>query len=215
MPSEGRAGLVAHSLEGSLAKYGSLFAEYVEATKPHFRVDSVRVDEDGALTGPGWVSETEDEKQPVLLGARYNVLSLVWIAGSLGLTECHEQVKKIAQDAVSQRDWFSHHDELHDLYRGEVLEKLSLYNRQILAFALTRTSTKMAGLQQLLAEKGLVPIRLETSRFDASLTPYDLPARSGYAQPDMSLGTVKIECYAGVDDTAFDQLLSACTREAE
>ena len=210
MPKQGAADLVSDSLERSLATYRSLLADYIEVFEPRFRADSIHADSSGGITGPVWICETVDETEPVLLGTRYNVLALVWLAGSLGLTECHEEIKEIARQETVQRDRLYGDDHLHQFYRSEVLEKLSLYNRQILAFGLVGTSARAADLQQSLAQENVARIRLETSRFDALLTPYDLPVRSGYAEPDMSQGIVAIECYAAISDSTFDKLLSSC-----
>ena len=213
MPKESAADLVADHLDTALSTYQSLFNDFVTASKSHFRADSAQPNEHGAIIGPVWIGETEDEKQVVLLGARYNVLSLVWIAGSLDLAKCHGQVKEVARQSMLQREWSYNEDELHDFYRSVILEKLSLYNRQILAFGLAGTSDKMKDLKQMLSERGVRQIRLETSRFDALLTPYDLPVRSGHAEPDMSKGVIEIECYGAVDDSTLDELISACTSQ--
>ena len=92
----------------------------------------------GAITmGPDQIVGTPDGAV-VMRGARLKVLALVWIAGSLELTNCRPEVERVVQIATEQRAQLSA-DEMSSMwYRTQLLSDMGLYNRQILGASLVR-----------------------------------------------------------------------------
>ena len=209
MDKAAAARLLNDHLARSLELHDSLFSQYTSEIRPLFRTDSdyVQPNQHGAIPGPGWIGHTVDEKKPVVLGAKYGVLSLVWLAGHVGATESHEMIKGIVEAAVDLRDSLYSDGEVIEYYRYGVLEGISVYNRQILAFGLTRTSPRASELEQMLRDKDVVEMRLELPHFDALLTPYDFPVTRFWGPPDMSKGILELQYYGPIDDQTFDALV--------
>ena len=208
MPKEVAGRLLNDHLKRSFGPYHSMFLQHDSSNRPHFRADSITLNEHGAILGPDLVINTSDSTEPVLLGARYGILSLVWLVGHVGSAQSHETIKGIVKTAMNQRDSLYSDHEVIEFYRSEVLEMVSLYNRQLLAYALIRTSPRASELEQMLQDRDIVKSRIELPHFDAFLTPYDLPAKLVLnAGPDMSKGILELQCYGPIDDHTFDALV--------
>jgi hypothetical protein len=213
MEKDAAAKLLSEHLGRSMERYQSLFSQYDSALRPRFRADTVKPGRHGGISGPGMITRTQDEKKPVTLGAKYNVLSLVWLAGHVGATQCRDAVKQVVEVAIGQRESLYSDDDVIELYRSEVLRNLSLYNRQILAFGLIRTSPRATELEQILSDRNVAKIRLELTRFDAPMTPYD--HYGFYVDPGTGGRPLAIECYGAMDDPTFNKVVSECMGEPE
>jgi hypothetical protein len=211
MDRSSAAALVKTSLRTATEEHDALYAEYAKYTAPHYRYETIRTDEHGAVSGGGIVTSTVNETERHVNALRYNVLALTWIAGALGLGECHDLVVDISERAMGHQRQAGDASELHEVYRRNVLKHISLYNRQILAFSLARTSPNASSIEQKLLESGVTETELYAAPFDALLTPYDIPARTRiYEERE---GGRTIVCYTDVGDDTFEAVVSVCTSD--
>lgn len=209
MDRSSAAALLDGSLRKAAEEHDALYAQYRDHGAPYYRYETIRTDEHGAVSGGGIVTSTIDETERHVNALRYNVLALAWIAGDLALDECHGTVVGLSERALQHKRQAGDTSELHDAYRRGVLKHVSLYNRQILAFGLARTSPNPARTEQKLLESGVTKSELYAAPFDALVTPYDIPARTrGYGDRN---GGRTVACYTNVSDDAFEDLVRHCT----
>ena len=90
-----------------------------------------------------------------------------------------------------------------------MLFEASLYNRQILGYALLGVAEKSSEHDAVLAKSKLNVEEKVLASFDAAVTEYDLPVKSGVMKPDRSLGTVNVRYLSPATDTTFDDLSRA------
>jgi len=102
-----------------------------DPSDPSSKPDSVRV-----------IKNTPDPNEVTLMGLRYAILSLVWLAGALNLEGTHEELRTLADEAARQRDTIYNDEIHHDHYKESVLQYFSLYNRTVLCTALIRTVSR-------------------------------------------------------------------------
>ena len=204
--------LVNKELNLSLQQYLLSYAQHPDINSDRLNVSSIekiRAENPKAgISGIGLTIETQDENKVTLLGFRLKVLSLVWIAGSLELKATSPSVQKVVQEAIKQRDGLYSDSQQGYFYKYQVLGRASLYNRQILTTGLCGTSSKSDQLVTKLKQIGLERMTIRSPVFDASLTGFDLPVRSGVAQADYTRGELSIPCFPAMDDNAFDQAVS-------
>lgn len=212
MPVEQASAIVNKELNLSLQKYLSSYAQHPDINSDYLTVDSMEKmkaeNPKAGISGIGLTIETQDENKVVLLGLRLKVLSLVWIAGSLELKATAPSVQRVVQKAIEQRDGLYGDSVQSAYYKYEVLGRASLYNRQILTTGLCGTSPKSDQLVNKLKQIGLERMTMRSPVFDASLTGFDLPVRSGVAQADYTRGELSIPCFPAMDDKVFDQVIA-------
>jgi hypothetical protein len=92
----------------------------------------------------------------VILGARFKVLSLAWLAGLLELQDLKPQVRSVVELALKQRDELYAANTLDSYPREQLLSKASLYNRQILGYALLGVTEKSAARDAALDKSELI-----------------------------------------------------------
>jgi len=92
----------------------------------------------------------------VILGARFRVLSLTWLAGLLELQDLKPQVRSVVELALKQRDELYAANTLDPNSREQMLSEASLYNRQILGYALLGVTEKSAARDAALDKSELV-----------------------------------------------------------
>lgn len=200
-----RAGeLVRDHLVRALEEYVGLYEQYERTARPMFHAYKMKPDQSGAMSGPGFVIATREPTDRVLLGARYEVLSLVWLAGALGLTEVSEAVRNAALEAQAQREDLRTAEEIHQIYCDRMLEKATLYSREIVAFGLVNTSTEPEELRALMRSWDVIPNEYHSTGFDSAWSPYDF----GIARPAIAELRIAITCFGRVSDEAFDVLLA-------
>lgn len=158
----------------------------------------------------GWIGETTDESEVVLLGSRYKVLSLVWIAGLLELEGCQVNVDKAINIAIKQRDAMYRNPKYSDRFKRTVLENVSIYNRQLLLTGLAGVLQKPSALSSYLQEAEVIMKHFQSTAYNARFTQYDLPVRSFYGKPDYLKGKFTIGCFSPIDDSTFEQAISIC-----
>ena len=186
-------------------QYSVKYAKYVDKGR---RVAPASADkgEPGEVRIAGWGGERdEDDGLPLLECMRWRLLGLVLIAGNLRLQGTAPWVQKVAQEARAQRDYlYQAGGEFSEPFRAITLTTKSLYNRQVLGYALTRTSPQPELALAVLAarEKDIAVKTLPV--YDAEFTPYDRFGAGGPA--DYSKGSLAVEYVADVSDNDFESI---------
>jgi hypothetical protein len=190
-------------------QYSAKYAKYVEKGR---QLSPASVESGGPGTSyiGGWGGGTDDDGLPSLQCMRWRLLGLVLIAGNLRLQGTAPWVQKIAEEARAQRDYlYQAGEELSTGFRFVAITRRSLYNRQILGYALIRTSSQPErGLAMLAAGPWVAPtveVRLLTV-FDAVRTPYDMGLMGGPV--DYSKGSLTVEHLPPITDGRFDTILT-------
>jgi DNA-binding XRE family transcriptional regulator len=166
-----------------------------------------------SLLGPGVVFEIGQppgkEKEEMLLGARLKLLSLVWISGMLRMTDNREPVEQIARLGMQQRAWF--YDDksgFYFVYRADMLRTASLYVREILSAGLIGVEfSDEKSASDAMKKAGISWKERTVTAYDAALTEFDVPSRSGITRPDLSKGVLRVKYVSPLADTNFDMLL--------
>jgi len=156
---------------------------------------------------PTFAINNVPENEIVIVGARLKVLALVWISGMLGLTDCNEEVERVARLAVKQRAFLYDNSTLDAFFRAQVLTMSSLYNRQILATGLLGVATNRTLQAFALQATGVQWQKRKLASYKAALTEYDLPVRSGVMKADYSDGSLIVKFTSPMDDNHFEILL--------
>lgn len=159
-----------------------------------------------SIAGPAFAS-TAAQGDVVIRGARLGVLSLVWTAGLLNLSECKMAVERVVRISLQQRSSLYGDPKLHDFFKNQMLERASLYNRQILSSGLLGT---MVGddVNALGNVSGIEWQDRKLVSYRAQLTEYDLPVVSGGMKVDGAFVSTTVRFVSPLDDSQFDALLS-------
>jgi hypothetical protein len=212
MPVDKASALINKDLNLSFEQYLSVYGQDTQINSDGLSVASMEKlraeNPKGGIAGPGWISQTKDESKMTLLGIRFKVLSLLWIAGALELTVTQPVVQKVVSHGISQRDALYGDTNQSSFYKYEVLRQASLYNRQILITALFGTSGRSEDLYSEAGQIALERTKLRSTVFDATVTEYDLPVRSYVMQPDYTRGELHIYCCPAMNDETFDKAVS-------
>ena len=187
-------------------QYSEKYAEYVEKGR---RVSPASVGTGGPGTFyiGGWGGKRDDDGLPLLECMRWRLLGLVLVAGNLRLQGTAPRVQQIAEQARAQRDDLYQATELSEGFRALTLTKKSLYNRQVLGYALVQTSPVPEQALAALAATG-TEITVKTSPvYDALRTPYDIILMSGPV--DYSKGALALEHLAALSDVDFENIFAA------
>ena len=83
----------------------------------------------------------------------------------------------------------------------------SLYNRQILGFALFGTADESSGRAAALEKSRLEIQSRNMGPYDAAVTEYDLPVLSGIMKPDLTKGLTTVKYLSPATDTVFDSFI--------
>lgn len=142
---------------------------------------------------------TVDHNDITLSGLRHALLSIIWLAGALELEAAHSSIVEIAEEARQQRNRLYGSDRFHSLYKEQVLNHLSIYNRTILGTALLRTSPSKTVPQDF----RLQLTTISQTTYDAQHTIYERCGRG-----DFSKGEIRVELFTGITDDTFDKLLA-------
>ncbi len=196
------AALLNKEIEGTLAQYQSLLAEYMLKNKPYF--DSLK---SGKMpqTGPILQIGNNKDGSPTLAGTRFKALSLVLMAGSLRLEGTKETVRTITAYALEQRTQL-HADPFNSpMVSADFLRNFSLCNRQILATGVLGTSLSAEKEKQVLESMRSSKEEKVLTRYDAVATEYDLhsQAHEGPIPVDYAKGTTRVEYVRPITDSTF------------
>jgi len=199
--------LVGGQLSNAIAQYLPLYTAQRSVMSNYYKVSDIGTN----TTKPGldFVIGTTNDQEVVILGARLKVLSLVWIAGLLELHDLKQQVGSVARLAIKQRDEMYAANSLDVLAREEMLYEASLYNRQILGYALLGVAEKSSARDAVLAKSKLNVKERVLASFDDRPTEHDLQVGSGAMAPDPAQGTVSVRYLSPATDATFDDLSRA------
>ena len=201
LPKAEAARLVAAQIGASLPKYKEMF----EAKWEHIIIRSREINPiDGLKKLPVGLSlkiSNNPDNSPTLLGLRFQLLSLVLIAGNLKLYDASAAIRPVVDEAIEQREYFYTSEAAIEGDRQTMLESASLYNTAILGTAVIGVSGK--------EEAGEAPsARWETRRlplYYAPRTRYDILMRG--AAIDYSDGSINVRFAAPIGDREFDTIL--------
>jgi len=212
MPVDEASALVSKELNLSFQQYLSAYSQDPQILSDRLTVSSIEKmlaeDPNQPIVGLGWISETPEESEMTLLGLRFKVLSLVWIAGSLELKATDAAVQEVIREAIRQRDGLYSDRSQSAFYKYQVLSQASLYNRQILVTGLLGTSARSGYLYSQIAQIGLERKKIRSTLFDAVATEYDQLVRFGPMRPDYAKGELYIYCFSAMNDETFDKAIS-------
>ena len=197
------AEIVNSGLETALPEYLRVYASERTKNADGYRVDALSGSK--MIVGPVFAVDNVPDEQVVIRGARLEILSLVWVAGLLNLSDSAEHVIRVARLAREQRDTLYDDEAVHDFYKSEMLRMASLYNRQILATGLigvlpqedaaTSVDSIGAGWEER-----------EMTSYRATVTEFDLPVRSGVIDADYSMPGSQVQWVSPLSDRQFDEL---------
>ncbi len=161
----------------------------------------------GTRSGVGFQIGGPPDGRPNPLGPRFRLLGLVLAAGNLELQGTHDALLKVAEEALNQRQRFYREDEFGKAFRFGMLTVAGLYNRQILGYAVLKTSPDPTLADDVLAALGKEVVVRELTVFDAQRTRYD--ARYMPGPVDYSKGTLAVGYLPPISDEEFDLILDA------
>jgi hypothetical protein len=184
--------------------YLKLYDAELQSKSPDFTIEKIQGKTD--IPGLAFVDNTHGEI--VISGLRLGVLSLVWLAGQLGLPDCKLAVERVARIALKQRNQLYGDPALHRFFKNQMLYMASLYNRQILSTGLLGTAVGV-DVNSLEKAVGIEWQERKLVSYRAVLTEYDLPVRSGMMKADDSLGATTVRFVSPLDDGQFDALLAS------
>lgn len=206
LPEDSAANRVNEKITALLAEYRTMYAADEEINSPdHFTIAGmpwVRAHAHNSVCGVAYVTNTPNPNDVTLSGLRYAVLSLVWVAGALGLEGVNESIVMIAEEGIRQRDKVYEDKIHHDAHRESVLKYLSLYNRTILGNALLGTSSRLREHFERTRDRDLESRTIRRRKFDELYGPHKLG-------PDQALESdVTIDFRLGFTDPMIDDFVS-------
>ncbi len=202
MPQTEAVTLLRRQIEVAFTQYKKSLAKYMadnrELFKPQVKPSS----------GPSFHGSDNPDKTPTLLGSRFQVLSLLLLAGNLQAEDLRPVIMEVIQEAEEQRRLLCDSSRTNIPIGVVMLLRGSLYNRQILATALAGTATDPDKAGRVLGELGIAWKNRKLTRYDAAATPYDLLTRAGGPFPaDYTKGEVVIRHLDGLSDAKFDRIV--------
>ena len=161
----------------------------------------------GTRCGVGFQIGGPPDGRPNPLGPRFRLLALVLAAGNLELQGTHDALLKVAEEALSQRQRFYREGEFNQCFRFGMVTVAGLYNRQVLGYALLKTSPDPRLADDVLAALGKEVVVREVTVFDAQRTRYD--ARYMPGPVDYTKGILAVEYLPPISDEEFDVIVEA------
>ncbi len=136
------------------------------------------------------------------------VFSLVWIAGMLRLAENRQQVEEVVRLAIKQKRDLDGDTKLDPYFKEVMLNRASLYNRQILSSGLIGVTFKESGAElDAMKTVGIQWRQRTLAAYNAALTEFDKPVQSGVMATDLSPGSLTVNFVLSMNDADFDVLL--------
>ena len=190
------AEIINRELSRAVPDYLKMYEAEMLRQGPHFKVDKLAGI--NVFSGPVFAIGDVPEGEVVIAGARLKVLALVWTSGMLGLTGTTGQVERVARLAAKQRTDLYADSTLHPFFKNRMLERASLYNRQIIS----------SGLLGVVGNRGLVASAIQAAGVEWQERKWVVSNdRSGARNLDDSLGSLTAKFTAPMDDAHFDILL--------
>ncbi len=205
--------------EMSKTAAGHLVSQEIERTLPAYKAMSeecwnyLRGQDQSPRSNPPSFNQISNnaDGSPTLYGLRHKLLSLVLIAGNLELADSTPAIEAIVKEAYRQRDLSYGAAAEFQSKAWMMIHDVALYNRTILATGIIGTSGLADG--QLAQGDGKPSDEFEArhlTHYDAAATPYDLLTRGdGLIPADFTKGEIFVKFHKGLDDTAFDKLVSS------
>jgi hypothetical protein len=196
-------GIVRGGLEASLAEYDKSYEFFFPAALKHY--DSIKHD----MTGKSIAMSLET------IGLRERVLALLLLAGHLQLRECQPAILKIVDYGIRQRDQLYDGTRFAYDFAKNILDKETLYHRQVLATALLQASLAPKEAEQVLAAIGAKYQERKVKPYDQMLTLVHLPhlpkgeKMKTLRVLDDEKGTIAIRVVEELDDSQFNRLVEA------
>jgi len=182
LPKSDAATLVSTGLTTALAEYQQVFDDYVETNGDYFRVGKE------VQAGPSFTVGNVGTDTPTLMGARFRVLTLVFLAGNLKLEEAGPAVLHVADVAREQFLEWSQEEDYSLIFNYDLLARAGLCSRHVLGVGLLGTRGDALQEDDLFSKYKNRIQRHRLTRFDAIVTKYDTYARVGAAEVDDSDG---------------------------
>jgi len=200
MSKKDAARIVRDELRAALAAYKLMFeAEWNSVL--HARQDHPIVGKTQYGAGPSLQISNNPDHSPTLCGLRFKILSLMVVAGNLGLAEAKDEVAAVTKMAVEQRDQFYYSQEGTEADRYNMLQNAGIYNRQVLMTANYGMSSGSFG--------GGAWEQRRLTTFNSQVTPYDLLSRGGGPiPPDYSKGSISVWVHKPCGDQEFDEFMT-------
>ena len=209
LPNSAASELVNAQLKKSLAEYERLFAQFRKEYDASYPLDVQAKSGRSFVASPPFTSGTEQIR--TVVGYRFQILSLVELAGSLNLRDAGPSVLQVAKIAAQQYETLKDADRLHQFYRLTLLSNASLYNRQILSLGLVRTvlpSTDPIGQRfsaKINAEK--------LSQFDCRATRFEPHALIGTVDVEYPAKPQQLSYMSNLSDSDFKRIFDAASRK--
>jgi len=210
LPESRASDLVNAHVDSALAEYDALYDSYLAENRQYYTLEAL--EGSSSIAGPSFAESNVPDGQIVLVGAKLKVLTLAWVAGTVGLQDTRTAITRVTREALSQREQLYTEAELHPFFRQQMLERGGLYNRQILATALIGVCGDSRAAQKISGELGLEWQERKLTHFDARLTTYDVPVMRGIIQPDFSRGTQVVRAVKSMDDSTFGRIVEIVER---
>jgi hypothetical protein len=159
--------------------------------------------------GPFFPASDKEDGSRTLPGLRYQILSLLVVAGNLGLSEARGAVDVVVDEALLERERFYDTDRYAQEFSASMFAYGLLYNRQILGTAALGTCDDPSLAEQVLKTVGKDWTVMRLARYDAAVTPFDSEYMAGTVPPDFSRGALEVRYLDALDDKEFDAIIQA------
>jgi hypothetical protein len=202
----GAAKIVNSNLLSALNKYLPEYDSYFKQLAPLYKITNTSQ----LSTGPMFLltAPTNQPEKEVLSGLRLKILSLVWISGLLNLSDNKDQVERVVQMAIKQRNDLHNDLTLTPIFKLIMQKDATLYNRQILSSGLIGVTSNEKGVEtSAMNVAGIHWLQSTQTAYQAVLTKSDIPVQFGVMEPDYSSGRFVISFASKMRDTNFDLLL--------
>jgi hypothetical protein len=171
--------MLADCMEGAINRYSAKLDATLASALAHNRSYKARTGK-GLTFGCNEIRM--DMSQPPTLGEmRWQLFSLLLAAGNLSYEGAHPVVRRLLVIARSQRELFTHMEELDDAQRYVLVSGWSLYNRMVLATAIVGTAPQ-TGDRPGAFPPDLQRREVRLSPFDALATPSEAEMNPGLEQ---------------------------------
>jgi hypothetical protein len=158
----------------------------------------------GGASRPGQENVPDPYHEVDGLCRRTLVLALV--GSNLGLKDCQGLVASVTREALAQRQRFYVGTPEDWSLRLNILFIQSLYNRQILGYALLRTAADEAAASRALAALGTQPVSRRLTTYTAFRTEFDAWLMPGPV--DFTQGELVVQYMPPLSDEEFDKLVA-------
>lgn len=196
IPREQASAMLSDHVRELLTRYSKLYADEL-AEQSHLMDPSYAPE-----IGHGPVIQISDnpDGSPTLEGTRLSILSLVLVAGQLGLEDTLDAIYDVVDIAYEQREyWYGIGENTQSPFGSATLERLGLYNPLILGSTLKHLHPDQFASNEWPVES------IELTSFDALRSKYDL---SSLGIPvDYSQGSTSVDIIVSLPDSEMDQIL--------